>query len=187
MRIGYAQALDGEQTLDLQVDALKEAGCDRIFVEKADDAPFRGRDGPAFSAMWAAFREGDILVVWRLDSVGRSALTLISLLIRIEGRGIEFQSLVDDIDTTTTGGRSLFQIIGALDSVEQSRTGARTKAGLHAAKKRGKRLGRPPALTPDQVARAQRAIASRRETVTGMAAILGVNRSTLQRAINAQR
>lgn len=127
--------------------------------------------------------QGDHLVVWKLDRVGRSIADLVHLLKLFGERGIEFRSLTDGIDTTTAGGRLVFHIKGALAEFERDLIQERTKAGLRAAKKRGKRLGRPPALTPAQIAHARQAIESKSETVSGMAEILGVNRSTIQRAL----
>ncbi len=107
-----------------------------------------------------------------------------TFVLNVSPRGIEFRNLTDGIDTTTAGGRLVFHIMGALAEFERDLIQERTKAGLRAAKKRGKRLGRPPVLSATQIAHAKTAIETKRETVSGMAEILGVNRSTLQRALS---
>ena len=185
MKIGYARVSTDEQNLDLQIEALTEAGCGRIVTDKAQSGATVAETRTGFSEAMDLLGEGDTLVVWKLDRVGRSIADLIHLLKLFGDRGIEFRSLTDGIDTTTAGGRLVFHIMGALAEFERDLIRERTTAGLKAAKKRGKRLGRPPALTPTQIAHAKRAIQTKRETVSGMAEILGVNRSTIQRALAA--
>lgn len=183
MKVGYARVSTGEQNLDLQIEALTEAGCDRILTDQAQSGATAAESRAGFSEAMELLNEGDLLVVWKLDRVGRSIADLIHLLKLFGVRGIEFRSLTDGIDTTTAGGRLVFHIMGALAEFERDLIQERTKAGLRAAKKRGKRLGRPPALTAAQIDHARAAIKAKRETVSGMAEILGVNRSTLQRAM----
>ncbi|UWQ09688.1 recombinase family protein [Aliiroseovarius crassostreae] len=183
MKIGYARVSTEEQNLDLQIEALTEAGCDRIITDQAQSGATAAESREGFAEAMELLGNGDLLVVWKLDRVGRSIADLIHLLKLFGDRGIEFRSLTDGIDTTTAGGRLVFHIMGALAEFERDLIQERTKAGLQAAKKRGKRLGRPPALSSAQVAHAKRAIEAKRETVSGMAEILGVNRSTLQRAV----
>ena len=184
MKIGYARVSTEEQNLDLQIEALTEAGCDRIITDQAQSGVTAAESRTGFSEAMKLLDEGDLLVVWKLDRVGRSIADLIHLLKLFGDRGIEFRSLTDGIDTTTAGGRLVFHIMGALAEFERDLIQERTKAGLRAARKRGKRLGRPPALTAAQIDHARAAIEAKRETVSGMAEILGVNRSTLQRAIS---
>jgi DNA invertase Pin-like site-specific DNA recombinase len=183
MKIGYVRVSTEEQNLDLQIEALTEAGCDRIITDQAQSGATAAESRAGFAEAMELLGAGDLLVVWKLDRVGRSIADLIHLLKLFGDRGIEFRSLTDGIDTTTAGGRLVFHIMGALAEFEHDLIQERTKAGLRAAKKRGKRLGRPPALTDVQIAHAKTAIEAKRETVSGMAEILGVNRSTLQRAI----
>lgn len=185
MKIGYARVSTEEQNLDLQIEALTEAGCDRIITDRAQIGATTAERRSGFTETMEQLGPGDLLVVWKLDRVGRSIADLIHLLNMFGDRGIGFQSLRDGVDTTTAGGRVVFHIMGALAEFERDLIQERTKAGLQAAKKRGKRLGRPPALTPTQIAHAKRAIETKRETVSGMASILGVNRSTIQRALAA--
>ncbi len=186
MKIGYARVSTEEQNLDLQIEALTEAGCNRIVTDQAQSGAKAAETRPGFSEAMDQLCENDILVVWKLDRVGRSIADLIHLLKLFGERGIEFRSLTDGIDTTTAGGRLVFHIMGALAEFERDLIQERTKAGLRAAKKRGKRLGRPPVLSIAQIAHARTIIDTKRETVSGMAEILGVNRSTLQRAMNRE-
>ena len=184
MKIGYARVSTEEQNLDLQIEALTEAGCEPIITDQAQSGARAAETRPGFSEAMNQLGHGDLLVVWKLDRVGRSIADLIHLLKLFGERGIEFGSLTDGIDTTTAGGRLVFHIMGALAEFERDLIQERTKAGLRAAKKRGKRLGRPPVLSNAQIAHAKTAINAKRETVSGMAEILGVNRSTVQRAMN---
>lgn len=183
MKIGYARVSTEDQNLDLQIEALTEAGCDRIITDQAQSGAKAAETRPGFSEAMEVLNPGDLLVVWKLDRVGRSIADLIHLLKIFGDRGIEFRSLTDGIDTTTSGGRLVFHIMGALAEFERDLIQERTKAGLKAAKNRGQRLGRPPMLSTAQIAHAKDTIAANRETVSGMAEILGVNRSTLQRAL----
>ncbi|WP_238987568.1 recombinase family protein [Roseovarius dicentrarchi] len=148
MKIGYARVSTEEQNLDLQIEALTDAGCDRIVTDKGQSGARAAEGRPGFSEAMALLAPGDQIIVWKLDRVGRSIADLIHLLKTFDERGVEFRSLTDGIDTTTAGGRLVFHIMGALAEFERSLIQERTKAGLRAAKKRGKRLGRPPALTP---------------------------------------
>lgn len=186
MKIGYARVSTEEQNLDLQIEALTEAGCDHIVTDQAQSGAKAAETRAGFSKALELLSSGDLLVVWKLDRVGRSIADLIHILQLFGDRGIEFRSLTDGIDTTTAGGRLVFHIMGALAEFERDLIQERTKAGLRAAKKRGKRLGRPPVLSPAQIIHAKTAIETKRETVSGMAEILGVNRSTLQRAMNRE-
>lgn len=186
MKIGYARVSTEEQNLDLQIEALTEAGCDRIIADKAKSGATTAESRSGFSEAMELLGEGDLLVVWKLDRVGRSIADLIHLLKLFGDRGVEFRSLTDGIDTTTAGGRLVFHIMGALAEFERDLIQERTKAGLRAAKLRGKRLGRPPVLSAAQIAHAKIVIETKRETVSGMAEILGVNRSTLQRALTRE-
>lgn len=185
MKIGYARALSEEQNVDPQIEALAVAGCDRIVTERGQSGPHASKARTGFFEAMDLLGPGDQLIVWRLDRLGGSIADLIHLLKTFKERGIEFRSLSDGIDTTSAGGSSVFQVVGALAEFERNLVRERTKAGLRAAKKRGKRLGRPPALTPTQIEHVKAAISTKRETVTGMAEILGVNRSTIQRALGA--
>jgi DNA invertase Pin-like site-specific DNA recombinase len=182
MKIGYARVCTEEQNLDLQI----EAGCDRIITDQAQSGAKAAETRAGFSEALDLLGLDDLLVVWKLDRAGRSIADLIHLLKLFGDRGIEFRSLTDGVDTTTAGGRLVFHIMGALAEFERDLIQERTKAGLRAARTRGKRLGRPPALSAAQIKHAKTAIETKRETVSGMAEILGVNRSTLQRAMSRE-
>jgi len=183
MKIGYARVSTDEQNLDLQVDALRAAGCDRVFTDQGISGSCSPHKRDGFTTAMAAIGSGDTFTVWKLDRVGRSLGQLIALLGEFDAKGVEFQSLSDGIDTTTAGGKLVFHIMGALAEFERSLISERTKAGLQAARKRHKRLGRPPALSETQIALARREIDAQRETIGGMASILEVDRNTLSRAL----
>ena len=185
MKIGYTRVSTEEQSLDLQIEALTDAGCDRIITDRGQGGIRAAEGRPGFTEAMDLLGPSDQMIVWKLDRVGRSISELIHFLKTFKERGIEFCSLTDRIDTTTAGGRAVLHIMGAIAELERDLIQERTKAGLRTAKNCGKRLGRPPALIPAQIAHAKAAIAAKRETVSGMAEILGVNRSTLQRAIGA--
>jgi len=139
--IGYARVSTHEQTLDLQLDALNGVGCRRIFHDMASGV---NTDRPGLDEALAFVRPGDTLVVWRLDRLGRSLGHLIEVVAALEARGIGFRSLEDPIDTSTSGGKLVFQIFGALAEFERNLIRERTLAGLAAARTRGKTGGRRP-------------------------------------------
>src|SRR5262249_49047447 len=148
MLIGYARVSTQDQDPALQLDALAAIGCERVFVEKASGVQ---RDRPELKAGLSFMREGDVLVVWKLDRLARSMRQLIETVEGLAERGIGFRSLTEAIDTTTPGGRLVFYIFGALAEFERSIIRERTMAGLKAAADRGRRGGRPPALSPDDL------------------------------------
>lgn len=179
MEIGYCRVSTSEQTLNLQLDALEAAGCKQIFRDEGISGASTGRKG--LEEALCVLKPGDVLVVWKLDRLGRSLLHLISVIEKLGAVGVGFRSLSESIDTTTAGGKLIFHIFGALAEFERGLIGERTKAGLQAAKKRGKRLGRPSRLTREQLQHAEKMIVSGEKTVTAMAEILGINRATLYR------
>lgn len=144
MLIGYARVSTGDQNLNLQVDALKAAGCEKVVPDKLSGAKDE-RSG--LNQLLELLRAGDTLVVWRLDRLGRSLSHLISVTTELESRGVGFRSLQEGIDTTTSGGKLVFHIFGALAEFERSLTQERTQAGLKAARSRGRNGGRPQALS----------------------------------------
>src|SRR5512147_779059 len=145
MLIGYARVSTTDQTLDLQKDALQKAGCDKIFTDTASGAKVE-RTGLDEALNYV--RPGDTLVVWRLDRLGRSLKHLIETITGLANREIGFKSLTEAIDTTTSGGKLIFHIFGALAEFERDIIRERTQAGLTAARARGRKGGRPKALTP---------------------------------------
>src|SRR5918997_3041887 len=132
------------QTLNLQKDALQHAGCDRIFTDTASGTKIERK---GLDEALAYVRKGDTLVVWRLDRLGRSLPHLITTMADLENRGIGFKSLTEHIDTTTSGGKLIFHIFGALAELERNLIRDRTQAGLTAARARGNKGGRPTVIT----------------------------------------
>jgi DNA invertase Pin-like site-specific DNA recombinase len=147
MLIGYTRVSTHDQTLNLQQDALGKAGCTKIFTDTASGAKAERK---GLDEALSYVRKGDTLVVWRLDRLGRSLPDLITTMTDLEGRGIGFKSLTENIDTTTSGGKFIFHTFGALAEFERNLIRERTNAGLIAARARGRIGGRPKALTPQQ-------------------------------------
>lgn len=147
-RIGYACVSTVDQHLDLQRNALRLAGCERIFEDHGVSGGNEQRGG--LSTMLKVLRRGDILIVWRLDRLGRSITHLISMVEALKRRGVGFVSLTESIDTSSAGGQLIFHILAALAEFEKSLIRERTIAGIAAAKARGKLPGRRPALTEVQ-------------------------------------
>jgi DNA invertase Pin-like site-specific DNA recombinase len=154
--IGYARVSTADQDVALQLDALAKAGCARVFQDKASGAK---ADRPGLTAALAFVRESDVLVVWKLDRLGRSLPHLIETVNALETRGVGFRSLTEAIDTTTPGGRLIFHIFGALGQFERDLIRERTRAGLDAAVVRGRRGGRRPVVTEEKLRRARSLIA----------------------------
>jgi DNA invertase Pin-like site-specific DNA recombinase len=176
MKVGYVRVSRHEQNEDLQVDALKEATCEKWFLDKISGAKFERK---GLDEALAYVRPGDTLVVWKLDRLGRSLQHLIETLNLLRDRGIEFISLTEQIDTTTPGGKLIFHIMGALAEFERDLIRERTNAGLAAARARGKKGGRPKKLTPAQVAKAQQLYDSKKVSIDDICSMLKVSRSTL--------
>ena len=184
MLVGYARVSTGEQTPDLQLDALRKAGCEEIFVEKASGAL---RERPELKAALRHVRKGDSIVVWKLDRLARSLKQLIETVENLEKRGIGFRSLTEAIDTTTSGGRLVFHIFAALAEFERGIIRERTVAGLKAARDRGARPGRKPALTAKDIAAARALLKDPSLSVVDVAHRLGVAPSTLYRHLPSAR
>ncbi len=181
MKIGYARVSTNDQQLHLQLDALTTAGCTQIFHDEGVSGAQVQR--PGLDGAPAALTPGDVLVVWRLDRLGRSMPHLVSLVHALGVQGVGFQSLTEAINTTTAGGKLVLHIMGALAECERALIAERSQAGMQAARRRGQHLGRPRKLTREQVAHAARMVRDGTETVSGMAALSGVDRVTLHRAL----
>ncbi|MDD5459004.1 MAG: recombinase family protein [Phycisphaerae bacterium] len=179
MKIGYARVSTEDQNLDLQLDALKVAGCEKVYTDKASGA---GVKRPELAKCLKALADGDTLAVWKLDRLGRSLHDLIGLLDELKGRGVAFQSLTEAIDTATPTGRAMWQMVGILAELERSLIGERTKAGRVAAVARGVKMGRKVKLTAQQAAHARKLIEQGEHHDT-VAKSLGVSRRTLYRAL----
>ncbi len=181
MDIGYARVSTGEQTLDLQLDALTKAGCGKVFTETASGAK---ADRVVLAEVLTYARAGDTVVVWRLDRLGRSLQHLIETVTTLRERGIGFRSLTEQIDTTTPGGKLVFHVFGALAEFERDLIRERTNAGLAAARARGRKGGRPKALRdPKKIALAQALYDDGRHDVATICKTLGISRATLYRYV----
>ena len=176
MKIGYARISTTEQNLSLQMDALEKAGCGRLFHDQISGAKTQR---PGLDEALAYLREGDVLVVWRLDRLGRSLKHLIELVNVLEERRIGFQSLQESIDTTTSGGRLIFHIFGALAEFERNLIQERTHAGLAAARARGRTGGRPKALDAKETALLYRLYDEKKHSIQEICELVGVSKSTL--------
>ena len=184
MLIGYARVSTYDQKLRTQRDALRAADCDRIFEEKHSVA--RG-PLPARESLLAFARPGDVLVVWKLDRLGRSLRDLVELVAILNERGVELRSLRESLDTTTPAGKLTFHIFAALAEMETEVLRERTRAGFAAARRRGKKLGRPRALSPDQVEMARTLMVNPKLSAAKVADQLGVHRSTLYRSLGPRQ
>ncbi len=181
MDIGYARVSTGEQTLDLQLDALSNAGCGKVFTETASGTK---TDRPVVEEVLAYARAGDTLVVWRLDRLGRSLPHLIETVATLRDRGIGFRSLTEQIDTTTPGGKLIFHVFGALAEFERDLIRERTHAGLAAARARGRLGGRPRKLAdPKQLELARTLYAGGQADIDTICMTLGISRATLYRVL----
>ena len=183
MKVGYARVSTQEQNLSLQKDALKQAGCGKIFQDQVSGAKV---ERPGLQETKAYAREGDTLVVWRLDRLGRSLKHLIETVTALEERGVGFQSLQESIDTTTSGGRLVFHIFGALAEFERNLIQERTRAGLAAARARGRKGGRPKALDEKKTQLLYQLYNERNHTVKEICNILDISRSTLYAYLQRQ-
>jgi DNA invertase Pin-like site-specific DNA recombinase len=184
MQVGYARVSTVEQNTDLQVEALKAAGCQRIFTETASGAQ---RDRPELLKAVEFLREGDTLVVWKLDRLARSLKQLIETVEDMGQRQIGFRSLTESVDTTTPGGRLIFHVFGALAEFERGIIRERTMAGLETARKMGRVGGRPRKMSASDVAAARAMLASDELSVDEVAAKLGVSTPTLYRYLPGGR
>ena len=182
MLIGYARVSTRDQNPALQLDALRQAGCGKIFEEKRSGAQ---RDRPALGQALAYAREGDVLVVWKLDRLARSLRQLLDTVGTLEEAGVGFRSLTQALDTTTPGGRLVFHVFGALAEFEREIGRERTMAGIDAAWARGSVPGRPPKMGPKEIEAAKSMLSNPALTVDDVCRHLGVARSTLYRHLRA--
>lgn len=177
MRIGYARVSTSEQSTDAQVLALKAAGCERVFVETASGAK---ADRRVLTETLEFLRLDDVLVVFKLDRVARSLPQLIEIMERLKTSGIGFQSLTEEINTTTPGGKLLFHLMAAISEFERDLIRERTMHGLKAARAKGRVGGRPRRMTGDKID-AARTLLENGTPVKDAAAAVGVSVPTLYR------
>lgn len=187
MTVGYARVSTTDQTLNLQQDALSQAGCERLFTDTMSGAK---AERPGLAQALEFMRDGDVLIVWKLDRLGRSLKNLIEVVSKLSETGIGFRSLTESIDTTTSSGKLIFHIFGALAEFERDLIRERTAAGLVAARARGRKGGRPRAAAlsdPKKVALAVSLYNDKNNSIDDICATLRISRSTLFRYIRAQR
>ena len=182
MKYGYARVSTDDQNVDLQVDALRQAGCGVIFEEEGASGSTRTR--PTLDELLDVVVPGDQIVVWKMDRLTRSLKDLLVLSDEIDSSGVDLISLSDPIDTSTSQGKAFFRIMGVLAELERDLIRERTKAGLQAAKARGKTLGRPRKLSRAKVDHAKRLLADGR-TKREVCHLLGVSPATLWRYVSA--
>jgi DNA invertase Pin-like site-specific DNA recombinase len=178
--VGYCRVSTNDQNPDLQQDALTAAGCARVFSDTASGALDKR---PQLDALLDYLRPGDVLVVWRLDRLGRSVRHLTDTVNSLAERGIGFRSLTEGIDTTTPAGKLVFHIFAALAEFEREIIRERTNAGLTAARTRGRMGGRRPKMTGGKLTTARQLYEAKTHTVAQIAAIVGVSRATVYRAL----
>ena len=178
MNIGYARVSTDDQKLDLQMDALQSAGCNEIYQDVASGAKVQ-RSGLDKAIQY--IRTGDTLVVWKLDRLGRSLKHLIDVVNDLNSRGVFFKSIRENIDTSNSGGKLTFHLFGALAEFERDIISERTRAGLAAARARGRVGGRPTVMNDQKIKLAKQLMANSSNNATDVAKTLGVSRATLYR------
>lgn len=180
MLIGYARVSTQDQRPELQLDALKAAGCEQVFHERMTG---KLTDRPQMLACLRTLRQGDTLIVWKLDRLGRSLKNLVEIIHDLEKRGVAFRSLTESIDTSSAGGRLIFHVFGALAEFEHSLIRERTMAGLAAARARGRKGGRKRKLTADDVRKAAAMLRDPMLTKAEVARHFKISRVTLNKAL----
>ena len=182
MKIGYCRVSTEDQSLDLQKDALSKAGCEKIFEDKISGAKAKR---PGLNTLLEFARADDTIVVWRLDRLGRSMKDLISLVSGLEEKGIQLASLTESIDTSTSSGKLFFHIFGAIAEFEKNLIIDRTRAGLAAARARGRKGGRPKLLDKSKRELAVKLYHAREKTVKEICDLMGISKPTLYKYIEA--
>ena len=183
MLIGYARVSTDDQNLDLQRDALKKAGCEQIFTDRVSGTK---ANRPGLEDALSHLRSGDTLVVWRLDRLGRSLTHLIATVTELQELGVGFKSLTESIDTTTSGGRLVFNIFASLAEFEREIIRERTNAGLKAARARGRNGGRPKKLSQKQIQMLQHLAADKKHSVKEICQTLGIGRTAFYRYLETK-
>lgn len=178
MKIGYARVSTDDQTLDLQIDALKAAGCERIYEEQASG---KNTNRPQLDICLQSMRQGDTLVVWRLDRLGRSLKDLIQIVSNLEESGVAFESLTEKLDTSSPTGKFTFHLFSALAEFERNIIRERTNAGLKSARARGRIGGRPQALTEKEKAMVRQLMSDKSNSPAAIAKQFKISTSTVHR------
>ena len=180
MKIGYARVSTLEQNLDLQLDALKEAGCERIITDEISGSV---ADRIGLTDLKKQARRGDVVIVWRLDRLGRTLKHLIEFVNYLDDQGIGFKSIVETIDTTTSTGKLIFHLFGALAEFERNLIRERTTAGLAAARARGRKGGRPERLSKDKRETLLKLYKSKQHSVKDICSMMGISKPTLYKYV----
>jgi DNA invertase Pin-like site-specific DNA recombinase len=184
MRIGYARVSTIDQNLDLQIDALNDADCEKIFTDKASGSV---ADRPELDKLKAMLRKGDTLVIWKLDRLSRSLKDLMSWMEYLEAEGVELLSLQDSINTGTPTGKFIFHVFGALGQLERDIIRERTMAGLSAARARGRFGGRPPKLDDKQIDRIKHLYTQKEMTIQELCDAFNISKGTLYKYVKAKK
>lgn len=182
MIVGYARVSTQDQSLNLQNDALRAAGCEEIFSEKITG---KQRERPELQNCLRMLRKGDVLVVWKLDRLARSLKDLVELITELEAKQVGFRSITEAIDTTTAGGKLVFHIFGALAEFEHNLIRERTLAGLAAARARGRKGGRKPSMSQSDIQKAAAMLLDPKITKTEVAKHFGISRVTLNKSLSS--
>ncbi|HHR1385268.1 TPA: recombinase family protein [Legionella pneumophila] len=183
MLIGYARVSTDDQNLNLQFDALKNAGCERIFNDQVTGSKIQR---PGLEAALEFAREGDVFVVWRLDRLSRSLKDLIEMVVLLDSKKIGLKSLHESIDTSTSSGKLIFHIFGALAEFERNLIRERTHAGLQAARARGKNGGRPKKLSNDKAKLALQLYEGKQHSINKICEFMGVSKPTLYKYLKGK-
>jgi len=176
MLIGYARVSTDDQHLALQHDSLQKAGCEKVFSDQQSGV---ATERPGLTSLFESLRPGDTLVIWRLDRLGRSLKHLIQLVEQLDQRKVGLKSLQENIDTTTSGGRLVFHLFGALAEFERTLIRERTQAGVNAARARGRQGGRPKLLETNKRDLAIRLHRERQHSIAEICTMMGISKSTL--------
>lgn len=180
-KIGYARVSTDGQNLDMQIAALEAAGCDRVYKEHASGADrVRQRLEQALSGL----KDGDSLIVWKLDRLGRSVAHLVAIGDDLRKRSVDLVSITEGIDTRTPAGKMIFHVIAAMAEMERDLASERVKAGMEAAARTGRHMGRPPKITPAKAA-AARALLESGQPLPNIASALELSVSSVKRALSA--
>src|SRR3989339_367820 len=183
LQVGYARVSTQDQNLDLQKDALKSAGCKKIYTDTASGAKDERK---GLSKAIEYLRKGDTLVIWKLDRLGRSVKQLIETVKMLNERGIGLKSLQESIDTTTSGGKLIFHVFGALAEFERDVIRERTNAGLQAARARGRHGGRPVTVDVKKIKLAKVMLKDRNNSIGEICRTVGISRTTFYRCVRGR-